>query len=180
MPGGNLVIDMQHHYIPPEALAILRRYRTCEMTTLSRDGAPVTWPLCPRRLDDGRFLLTASIGLPQKAFNLRRDPKVSLLFSEPKGSGVKQPGAVLVQGNASCEDRIVTDMASMPDLKAYFTENIFARQPGGKIMSSWFGRRMLGSYYMRLLIYVTPIRILWWPSRDFSAAPEEMEVQHVG
>ncbi len=29
--------------------------------------------------------------MPQKAFNIRRNPKVSLLFSEPMGSGIAQP-----------------------------------------------------------------------------------------
>ena len=39
--------------------------------------------------------MTTSIGLPQKAFNIRRNPQVSLSFSEPTGSGVAKPGAVL-------------------------------------------------------------------------------------
>ena len=82
--------------IPADAEAILRRYRTCEFTTFGKDGAPSTWPLCARWLPDGRFLLTTSIGLPQKAFNIRRNPQVSLSFSEPTGSGVSKPGAVLV------------------------------------------------------------------------------------
>jgi hypothetical protein len=158
--------------IPDDALAILRRYRTCEMSTLGKDGTPQTWPLCPRLLDDGRFLLTTSIGMPAKAFNIRRDARVSLLFSEPKGSGVQRPGAVLVQGDAIAEDRIVSDPASLPELRAYFVENIFARQPAGKMMSSFIGRWLMWPYYMRILIYVTPRRMLWWPTRDFAAAPQ--------
>jgi hypothetical protein len=98
------------------AVEIIDRYFTCEFTTLSRDGSPVTWPVSPRLLADGRFLLTTSIGMPQKAFNIRRNPKVSLLFSEPTGSGVSTPGAVLVQGDATAEDRIVTDVSADEDL----------------------------------------------------------------
>jgi len=166
--------------LPPEALAIVRRYRTCELATLAKDGTPIAWPVCARLLEDGRLLLTTSIGLPQKAFNIRRDPRVSMFFSEPKASGVETPGAVLIQGKATAEDRIVTDMASLPELRAYFIENIFARQPQGQLMSSWLGRWLMGWYYMRLLIYVTPTRIRHWPTRDFSAAPREIEVPHVG
>jgi hypothetical protein len=70
--------------------------------------------LAARLLPDGRFLLFTSIGMPQKAFNIRRDPKVSLLFSNPTGSGVANPGAVLIQGDATAEDRIVTDMTADP------------------------------------------------------------------
>jgi hypothetical protein len=172
--------------LPPDAEAILRRYRTCEMTTLGKDGSPSTWPVCARRLDDGRFLMTTSIALPQKAFNIRRDPRVSLLFSEPKASGVARPGAVLVQGTATAEDRVVTDMSETPELRTYFVENIFARQPAGTLWSSWFGRLLMGAYYMRIVVYVTPTRMLWWSSRDFAAAPEVIfeapaaEVAHVG
>jgi Pyridoxamine 5'-phosphate oxidase len=86
--------------MPGAALDIINDYFTCEFTTLSRDGSPQTWPVSPRLLTDGRLLLSTSIGLPQKAFNVRRNPKVSLLFSEPTGSGIKQPGAVLIQGDA--------------------------------------------------------------------------------
>jgi len=50
-----------------------------------------------------------------------------------------------------------------------------ARQPAGKIWSSWLGRRILPGYYMRILIYVTPRRALFWPDRDFSKAPEELD-----
>jgi hypothetical protein len=166
--------------LPAPALDILRNYRTCELTTLSREGAPVTWPVSARLLDDGRLLMTTSIGLPQKAFNIRRNPKVSMLFSEPRASGVAQPGAVLVQGDATAEDRIVTDMSSVRELEAYIVENIFARQPAGKMMGSWLGRWLMWPYYMRILVYVTPTRIAWWPTRDFAAAPQELEVPRVG
>lgn len=165
---------------PPAALEILRSYRTCELTTLGKDGTPTTWPVCARLLDDGRFLLTTSIGAPQKAFNIRRNPKLSLLFSEPTASGVKQPGAVLVQGTATAEDRIVTDMSSIPELADYFVGTIFGRQPAGKFMSSWLGRRLMWPYYMRILVYVTPERMRYWPTRDFTAEPQALEVSHVG
>ena len=122
------------------ALDIIDKYFTCEFTTLSRDGSPQTWPVMPRLLTDGRFLVTTSIGLPQKAFNIRRNPKVSLLFSEPIGSGVTEPGAVLIQGDATAEDRIVTDMSSDPDLAALM-ETIAKRQPAGAILElvGWAG-----------------------------------------
>jgi hypothetical protein len=164
------------------ALDIIDNYFTCEFTTLSRQGSPQTWPVSPRLLTDGRLLLTTSIGLPQKAFNIRRNPKVSLLFSEPTGSGIAEPGAVLIQGDATAEDRIVTDMSSDPDLAA-LVETLLRRQPAGAIWGSSLGRRMWWSYYMRILIYVTPRRALFWPTRDFTQSPEELntnEVRRVG
>ena len=138
----------------------------------------MTWPVSPRLLADGRFLLTTSIGMPQKAFNVRRNPKVSLLYSEPTGSRVTAPGAVLIQGDATAEDRIVTDMSSDKDLTA-FMETITGRQPAGAFWSTWCGRRLMWPYYIRLLIYVTPRRVLFWPTRDFTSPPEELEIAEV-
>jgi hypothetical protein len=161
-----------------DALDIINHYFTCEFTTLSRDGSPQTWPVSPRLLTDGRLLLSTSIGLPQKAFNVRRNPKVSLLFSEPTGSGIKQPGAVLIQGDATSEDRIVTDPLSEPDFAA-LAETVSIRQPAGNLWTTWLGRRLWWSYYMRLLIYVTPRRAFFWPTRDFTSAPEELELSEV-
>ncbi len=157
---------------------IIDKYYTCEFTTLSRDGSPVTWPVSPRLLEDGRFVAATSIGLPQKAFNIRRNPKVSLLFSEPTGSGVREPGAVLIQGDATAEDRVVTDMLSNPEL-AKALETVMARQPSGALWSSRIGRRLWWSYYMRIVIYVTPRRALFWPSRDFTTSPEELDLSQV-
>jgi hypothetical protein len=161
---------------------VIDNYFTCEFTTFSRDGSPVTWPVTPRLLSDGRFLLTTSIGLPQKAFNIRRNPKVSMLFSEPKGSGVAEPGAVLIQGDATADDRIVTDVSSDKELEALLN-TLAIRQPAGALWSWWLGKRMWWSYYMRILIYVTPRRALFWPTRDFTSSPEELdlgEVRRVG
>ena len=141
---------------------VIDGYFTCEFSTWSRTESPQTWPLAARLLPDGRFLLFTSIGMPQKAFNIRRDPKVSLLFSNPTGSGVANPGAVLIQGDATAEDRIVTDMTADPELAAHL-ETICARQPASSFMSSWLGRRMLWSYYIRILVYVAPRRVFHWP-----------------
>jgi|SRR6516165_7798679 len=163
---------------PSAALEIIDSYFTCEFTTLARDGSPVTWPVSPRLLTDGRFLLTTSIGLPQKAFNIRRNPRVSMLFSEPTGSGITQPGAVLIQGDATADDRIVTDMSSDADLDALVV-TITGRQPASAFWSTWFGRRLMWPYYIRLLIYVTPRRVLFWPTRDFTSPPEELDLSEV-
>jgi hypothetical protein len=103
---------------------------------------------------------------------------VSLLFSDPTGSGIGTPGAVLIQGDATAEDRIVTDVASDPDLAA-LCETIMRRQPSGAIWSTQFGRRLMWPYYMRLLMYVTPRRAVYWPDRDFHRSPTELPVSEV-
>ena len=58
-------------------------------------------------------------------------------------------------------------------------ETVAKRQPAGAFWSSALGRRMWWSYYMRILIYVTPRRALFWPTRDFTQAPEELDLSEV-
>lgn len=160
----------------PSVVEIIDNYRTCEFTTFSRDGHPQTAPVSPLLLDDGRLFLATSIGLAQKALNVRRNQRVSMLFSEPSGSGVRRPAAVLVQGDAIAEDRVVADVTAVPELKR-LVEITCERQSAGAFMSSAVGRRLFPAWYMRLLIYVTPRRVLWWPTRDFTAAPEEVGLE---
>ncbi len=165
--------------IPTEVDAVFRHFRVCEFTTLSRDGTPVTWPLVARfRPERMQFLLTASIGFPQKAFNIRREPRVALLFSDPTGSGLSDPPAVLVQGVAEAPDRVVT---SVEGLEAYWRDSVFRRQPFSKTFSALpYLRRLMDWYYMRLLILVTPRAIRWWPAGDFRQPARILEVPGEG
>jgi hypothetical protein len=106
-------------------LDIIENYYTCELTTLSRDGSPQTWLVTRRLLTDGRLLFTTSIGLSQKAFNVRRNPQVSLLFSEPTGSGAA--------------DDIVTGMSSDPDLAALLKRRGDANPRARSGVRGWAG-----------------------------------------
>jgi len=146
------------------------------MSTLARDGSPITWPTLPFwRPDEGRFLITTSIGLPHKAFNIRRNPRVSLLFSNPTASGLTEPPAVLVQGDAEAPDEVVTSVEGFEDE----VRRVFRRQPAsGFYSSNPITRYLFDWYYMRLTIYVSPRRILWWPGGDFERSP--LEVDRVG
>jgi hypothetical protein len=161
-----------------DAMAIMESYRTCEFTTVFRDGAPQTWPVSPLLLKDGHFLLCTSIGFPQKAFNIRRNPKVSLLFSNPTGSGLSNPGAVLICGDAVAEDRVITDITSLPGL-ADLVRTVMERQPSSRFMSSFVGRRVFSSYYWRIAIYVTPVQAFFWPARDFAVPPQSLDLEEL-
>jgi hypothetical protein len=164
--------------IPSELEEVFREFRTCEFSTLAKDSTPITWPVTPLyQPDKGHFLITTSIGLPQKAFNIRRNSRVSLLFSNSTGSGLLDPPAVLIQGDAQAPDEIVTTWSK--DLED-FAWQVFPRQPAGELYSSnWLMRHLFDWYYMRLLITVSPKRILWWDHGDFSQAPREKEVTNV-
>ncbi len=164
--------------LPPEVTAVFRAFRTCEFSTLARDGTPITWPTLPFFDETNeRFLVTTSIGLPVKVFNVRRDRRVALLFSDPTASGLRTPPAVLVQGEAAAPDEVVTDLSGFEEA----ARTVYERQPASAFYSrNRLTRALFDWYYMRLQIWVTPTRVLWWPEADFSRAPRELEAAHVG
>ena len=153
--------------LPPEVSAVFREFRTCEFSTIGRDGTPIAWPISARYLpEQGQFLLTTSIALSQKAVNIRRNPQVALLFSNPTTSGLDNAPAVLVQGIAAAPDQITTSVAGLED---YWRDTIFRRQPISRLYSSnALMRYLMDWYYLRIVITVRPRTIRWWPSGDFS------------
>src|SRR5215210_4778795 len=119
--------------LPSEVEEVFREFRTCEMSTFARDGTPITWPTLPFwKHDEGRFMITTSISLAQKAFNVRRNPRVSLLFSNPTASGLHDPPAVLVQADAEAPDEIVTSVEGFEDE----LRMVYQRQPSSRVYSS--------------------------------------------
>jgi hypothetical protein len=168
---GTVTSDPQEH--AAEAVEV----RTCESTTLAKDGTPITWPtVVLYQPTQAQFVITTSIGLPQKAYNLRRTPRVAMLYSDPTGSGLTAPPAVLVQGDAICPDQIVTHSDELDALGRL----LMVRQPVSARYSANPLTRYLSDWYlMRLLIYITPRRIRWWPQGDFSRPATELEVDHV-
>ena len=160
--------------MPPEVEEVLGRFRTCEFSTLARGGAPIAWPVAALwRPEAGRFVLTTSVGFAQKALNVRRDPRVSLLFSDPTASGLGSPPAVLVQGDAEAPEEVKTSPAGFED----YWGRLFGRQPAGDMYgANALTRYLFDWYYMRLYIFVRPRRVLWWPGGDFGRTPERLEV----
>lgn len=161
--------------LPPAVRAVFDEFRACEFSTLAKDGTPIAWPTLPfYDADAGQFVVTTSIAFPQKAFNVRRNPRVSLLFSDPTASGLTDPPAVLIQGDAEAPDAVDTSIRGYEERLRL----VFQRQPSGGIYSSNpLMRRYFDWYYMRLQVIVTPRRIRWWPRGDFARAPHEIELR---
>src|SRR5215208_5843994 len=90
---------------PAEVLPVFEKAITCEWATLTKAGAPVTWPVTPYLGEDGSTIdVSTGLTYPAKADRARRNPKVALLFSDPTGSGLQDPPVVLVQGMATVRD----------------------------------------------------------------------------
>lgn len=158
--------------IPSEIERVFTEFRTCELSTVARDGTPITWPAATLYDPEAAsFLLTTSIGLPIKAFNIRREPRVALLFSDPTASGLASPPTVLVQGRGEVGD----DVVSVEGLEHYW-QILWARQPMSRLYSLPLVRRFSDYYYMRLPITVTAERMVYWRNGDFTTDAREIRV----
>lgn len=161
---------------PDQVMAVFREFRTCELATRTRDGSPVCWPTVPLYQPlTGTFLITTSIGFPQKVHHIRRDPRVALLFSDSTGSGLDDPPTVLVQGDATVSDEVVTWSPELEDM----ARHVYPRQPDGCLCGkSWMVRWLFDLYCMRLLIHVTPRHARWWPGGQLDLPPRELVIDH--
>ncbi len=162
--------------LPPEIEAVIKEFYTCEFTTVNKQGQPLTWPtLSYFHQPEGQIIITASIAFPVKAHNARRYPQVSLLYSDPTGSKLDDPPALLVQGNAT-----VKELVDDPPWSIEVFKTSVRRQPDSRqYIGNTIARRLFLFYFQRLAIIVQPRRILSWPHRDFSMPPEEVEVGYV-
>ena len=138
-------------------------YLICEFTTISHDK-PVTFPLLPFYLpDSGNFVVTSSILFSKKIENLKKNPKVSMLFSNPEGSNVGKH-AILVQGLSTYEDS---------DLDHGWERYLpYWRKKEPYIDGLLADREKFGWFWKRIVVKVEPRRILAWKNADISRPPE--------
>jgi len=153
--------------LPRDVQDVFERFVTTEYTTVDASGQPITWPVTPYyRAGDGAIDVTTGLGYPKKADDAERNPHVALLFSDPTGSGLDSPCAVLVQGTARVDDS---------DLDA--NRERYWRESGEKLPATkemhppGFLRGMFSWYYTRIYVYVRPERVFVWSDGDFSKDP---------
>jgi hypothetical protein len=154
--------------LPQEVRDAFDRFITCEYTTVDASGQPITWPVTPYYEDGAATIdVTTGLGYPKKADDAARHPSVSLLFSDPTGSGLERPASVLVQGIAEVDER---DLDA--NRERYWRESA-EKLPATKDMHPPKPlRAMVGWYYTRIYIRVRPERVFSWPGGEFTSAPE--------
>ena len=169
---------MQTIDIPTDIRSVLREFYVCEATTVNRQGQPITWPSAAYYHEaTGQIILTVSIAFPVKAFNARRHPQISLLYSDPRGTGLEHASVVLVRGDATVAE--ILDYTA-PQVLGWF-RTFASRQPDSRrFIANRLVRNLFAWYvFQRLVITVRPHRMLVWPRGDFSVAPIEIEVNNV-
>jgi hypothetical protein len=168
--------------LPQEVRDAFERFITCEFTTVDAAKQPITWPVTPYYSQgDPTIDVTTGLGYPKKADDARAHPSISLLFSDPTGSGMESGLKVLVQGWATVDDA---------DLKAnadrYLSESGEKLPATKKMHPPKPLRAMLNWYYARLYIKVRPERVFVWPDGNLAEEPavhdahlEEVRSGHV-
>jgi hypothetical protein len=164
--------------LPPDIEAVLQKFLACEVTTVNKQGQPLTWPnLAYYNKPAGEIVVTSSVAFPTKAQIARRNPRMSVLFSDPTGSGLTDPPAVLVQGEATVDEMIDNKYGQLAiDI---FKESVRRQPESRQYVQNPLVRRLFVFYFQRIGVFIQPRRILAWPHRDFSVPPTEIEVRHV-
>lgn len=153
--------------LPQDVRDVFSRFITTEYTTVDSRGQPITWPVTPYYTDGGPVIdVTTGLGYPKKANDARTHPKVSLLFSDPTGSGLDAAPMVLVQGTA-----IVDDADLVRNRERYSREAAVKLPATRKMHPPKAVRGVFNWYYTRIYVHVRPERVFVWPQGDTAAEP---------
>jgi hypothetical protein len=153
--------------LPQDVREAFESFITCEYTTVDPRQQPITWPVTPYYSQGATTIdVTTGIGYPKKADDARRNQHVSLLFSDPTGSGVDSGLQVLVQGTADVDD---SDLEA--NRERYWRES-WEKLPGTRRLHppKWL-RGAFNWYYTRVYIKVRPERVFVWPQGDPASEP---------
>ena len=152
--------------LPEELVPLLVDNWACEYASLKKNGTPITVPLLSFPGEDGRTIdITTGLAYPSKAERARNNPKVCLLYSDPRGAEVENPPVALVYGHATVYD---SDLQANTDRSV---QTLLPRSKGFNMLPRFILGRMR-TYFARIWIAVTPLKILWWPEANMENPPE--------
>jgi hypothetical protein len=154
--------------LPQDVRDVFERFITTEYTTVDARQQPIIWPVTPYYSQGSPTIdVTTGIGYPKKADDAIRNPYVSLLFSDPTGSGLDSGCRVLVQGTAA------VDLENLDaNRERYFRESSEKLPATRKMHPPKMVRGMLAWYYTRLYVKVRPERVFVWHDGDQTTEPE--------
>ena len=157
--------------LPQNVRDVFERFISTEYTTVDGRQQPITWPVIPYYSQGAATIdLTTGIGYPKKADDAIRNPYVSLLFSDPTGSGLESACRVLVQGTATVDDQ------NLEANRERYLREFTAKLPATRKMHPPKPvRGLLSWYYLRLYVKVRPERVFVWPDGDQTKEPELLD-----
>jgi hypothetical protein len=154
--------------LPQEVREAFGSFITCEYVTIDPRQQPIVWPVTPYYENGASCIdVTTGLGYPKKALDVKNNPHVALLFSDPTGSGIESGINVLVQGMGDVDDR---DLAA--NRERYWRESA-DKLPATKEMYPPRPIRVLFDWYFtRIYVHVRPERVFVWPHGDVTTPPE--------
>jgi hypothetical protein len=157
--------------LPQDVREVFERFITCEYTTFDSRQRPIIWPVTPYYTPGAATIdVTTGLGYPKKAEDARRNSRVSLLFSDPTGSGIDNGPRVLVQGTAEVDD---ADLVA--NRERYWRES-WQKLPGTrKLHPPQPVRGLFNWYYTRIYVKVRPERVFTWADGDCRKEPAVLD-----
>jgi hypothetical protein len=157
--------------LPIDVQQVFERFVTTELTTIDAHGQPITWPVTPYyRGGDECIDVTTGLGYPKKANDAARNPKVSLLFSDPTGCGMGRAPMVFVQGIARVDDH---DLDA--NRERYIREAVEKLPETQSHLPPETMRRFFNWYFTRIYLHVRPERVYVWHDGDPMGEPELLD-----
>jgi nitroimidazol reductase NimA-like FMN-containing flavoprotein (pyridoxamine 5'-phosphate oxidase superfamily) len=151
--------------LPLELREVLESALVCEFTVISPSGWPITHPLLPLYdSEEGRLFVTSSVLFSKKLDHIKRNPKVSVLFSNRAGIRVSPYRILLVKGDAKVgEEDIHHGWERLLPLwrkKEPYIDNLVKM------------RYALPLFWERSIVEVAPTKVYAWPQGDVDSAPD--------
>lgn len=153
--------------LPKPIEELLNAALVAELTVLTSQGRPVTYPLIP--LYDGtRIYMTSSVLFARKLRHIKSNPKVSVAITDPLAAPVEPFRRATIQGDA----RVVED-----DLHVGWESVLplwIAKEP---IIKDLVKKRFaMPLFWERAVIEIVPRRALLWAEGRTDLEPEVFEL----
>ncbi len=148
--------------LPPAVADLIRSCTIVEFGTVSSASVPIDTSMIYFPSEDARTLDVATgIGYPAKAERVRKNPKVGLLL---EGCGPNEP-VVAIAGMGAVRD---TDLQA--NTHRYIVETGFQRIS----RVPWSIGQKAVWYYCKIMVEITPARIMWWDSHAAMDQPPKV------
>jgi hypothetical protein len=148
--------------LPERVFELIAASAISEFATVSARGVPIDTPTYYFPSDDLSTLdLATGLIKPSKAERARRNPKVGMLIE-----GAPSEPIVSIRGHAA-----VRDADFEANAVRYISETGFKQLSFGL---DWREARKAVQYWTRIIIEVTPVRIMWWDNLEAIDGPPQV------
>ena len=164
--------------IPEWIEEVFEKYLTAVFTYLDVENPRLIAVLPYYDAKKKSIVITTSPAFYKKVSCVKKNPRVSVLFSNSKYSGVEEKAVVLVYGVAKVNENLEENMNYINDLMSNMGEcwkkTVLAKMV--KELMSPLAKRLMDWYLYRIVIEVKPQKLLIWRDGNLENVPEVLEV----